>query len=90
MVGRWRLKIEDIDVDAALASVRQGLKTEKGLSPALRASLEVLLLLVTLLLNRITLNSRNSAVAREVAQSRVRSQQTPPPIRTGTSAVARG
>ena len=67
------MKIEDLDAEAALASVRQSLKTEKGLSPALRASLEVLLLLVTLLLNRITLNSRNSALAREVAQSRVRS-----------------
>ena len=75
MVGRRQVKIEDIDVEAAVASVRQGLKTEKGLSPALRASLEVLLLLVTLLLNRITLNSKNSARAREVvAATRRRSQ----------------
>ena len=71
------MKIEDIDVEAAVASVRQSLKTEKGLS------LEVLLLLVTLLLNRITLNSRNSAVAREVVASHR------PPIPTETSTAAR-
>jgi transposase len=54
------LKIEDIDVDAALNSVKALLREEKGLSPALRSSLELLLVLVTLLLNRITLNSNNS------------------------------
>lgn len=54
------MKIEDIDVDAALNSVKALLREEKGLSPALRSSLEVLLVLVTLLLNRITLNSNNS------------------------------
>jgi transposase len=55
------LTIEDIDVDAAINSVKELLKTEKGLSPALRSALEVLLLLVSLLLNRITLNSKNSS-----------------------------
>lgn len=55
------MKVEDIDVDAALNSVRRLLREEEGLSPALRSSLEVLLVLVTLLLNRITLNSKNSS-----------------------------
>ena len=37
------------------------LKEERDLSPALRSALEVLLVLVTLLLNRLTLNSQNSS-----------------------------
>ncbi|MCU7882511.1 MAG: hypothetical protein KZQ66_17445, partial [Candidatus Thiodiazotropha sp. (ex Lucinoma aequizonata)] len=36
-------------------------KKESGLSPALRSALEILLVLVSLLLNRITLNSKNSS-----------------------------
>jgi len=55
------LKIEDIDVDSSINSVKELLRKEKDLSPALRSALEVLLLLVALLLNRITLNSKNSS-----------------------------
>jgi len=55
------LKIEAIDVDASINSVKALLKQEKTLSPALRSALEVLLVLVALLLNRITLNSKNSS-----------------------------
>jgi len=55
------LKIEDIDVDVAVQSVKSLLKEEHGLSPALKSALEVLLLLVALLLNRVTLNSKNSS-----------------------------
>jgi len=55
------LTIEDIDVDAAISSVKSLLKEERSLSPALRSALEILLVLVALLLNRITLNSKNSS-----------------------------
>jgi len=55
------LKIEDIDVDSSINSVKELLKKEKNLSPALRSALEVLLVLVALLLNRMTLNSKNSS-----------------------------
>jgi transposase len=55
------LKIDSIDVDSAINSVKELLKKESDLSPALRSALEVLLILVTLLLNRITLNSKNSS-----------------------------
>jgi len=53
--------IEDIDVDEAINSVKELLKKEQGLSPALKSAMEVLLLLVSILLNRITLNSKNSS-----------------------------
>ncbi len=55
------MKIQDVDVESTIESVKLSLKNEKGLSPALRSSLE-LLLLVGLLLNRITLNSRTSSI----------------------------
>ena len=55
------MKIDSIDVDSAINSVKELLKKESELSPALRSALEVLLILVTLLLNRITLNSKNSS-----------------------------
>ena len=49
-------------MDAAIKSVKQSLKKEKGLSPAFRSSLELLLLLVKLLLDRVTLNSSTSSI----------------------------
>ena len=55
------MTIEDIDVDSAINSVKELLKKERDLSPALRSALEVMLLLVSLLLNRVTLNSKNSS-----------------------------
>ena len=55
------MKIENIDVDSAINSVKEQLEMESNLSPALKAALEVLLLLVNLLLNRITLSSENSS-----------------------------
>ena len=55
------MKLDAIDVDSAINSVKELLKKEKDLSPALRSALEVLLVLAALLLNRMTLNSKNSS-----------------------------
>ena len=55
------MKIESIDIEKALDNARELIHQEKDLSSSLRAALEVLLLLVTLLLNRTTLNSKNSS-----------------------------
>lgn len=55
------MKIDRIDVDAAIDNAKELIDQEKDLSPALRAALGVLLLLVTVLLNRSTLNSKNSS-----------------------------
>lgn len=49
-------------MESTIESVKLSLKREKDLSPALRSSLELLLLLVSLLLNRITLNSSTSSI----------------------------
>ncbi len=55
------MKIESIDVDAAIHQVQQLLDTERHLSPALKSAMELILLLVSVLLNRVTLNSHNSS-----------------------------
>ena len=55
------LKIDAIDVDAAIDQVKQLLETEKNLSPVLKSALEIMLVLVSVLLNRVTLNSKNSS-----------------------------
>jgi transposase len=55
------MTIKNIDVEATINQVKTLIANEKDLSPALKASLEVLLLLVTLLANRLGLNSKNSS-----------------------------
>lgn len=55
------MTVDKIDVEATIKKVRQLLAEEAHLSSALRAALEVLLVLVQLLANRLSLNSRNSS-----------------------------
>jgi len=55
------LTIDSIDVEAAIRNAKRLLEEERDLSPALRSALEILLLLVTVLMNRVTLNSTNSS-----------------------------
>lgn len=55
------MKLENIDIDLTIRKVREILEKEKGLSPNFRSGLEVLLLLVTLLVSRLGLNSTNSS-----------------------------
>jgi len=55
------LTVDKIDVEATIKKVQQLLAEEEHLSSALRAALEVLLVLVQLLANRLSLNSRNSS-----------------------------
>lgn len=55
------MTVDKISVDATIKQVKDLLDTEDGLSPALKASLETLLLLVTILLNRLGLISKNSS-----------------------------
>lgn len=55
------MTIENINVEAAVKEVTDQIAAEKSLSPALKASLKVLLLLVSILVNRLGLNSKNSS-----------------------------
>jgi len=53
------LVLDRINVENTVNEVKTLLAREQGLSPALRATLETLLLLVSILVNRLTLNSKN-------------------------------
>jgi transposase len=55
------VKIDSIDVEAAINNARELINSEPDLSPALRSSMDVLLLVITLLFNRTTLNSKNNS-----------------------------
>ncbi len=53
--------LKDIDINSSLEKVKSLLKKEKKISPALKAAIEMLLLIITLLSNRLGLNSSNSS-----------------------------
>jgi len=55
------MTVDTINIEASIQRVKDLIAAEKDLSPALVASLEVLLLLVTILTNRLGLNSKNSS-----------------------------
>ena len=55
------MTIENINVEETIQRVTDLITAEQDLSPVLKSSLEVLLLLVSLLLNRLGLNSKNSS-----------------------------
>ena len=55
------MKINGIDVDATLKKVETVLSEEKGLPPAIRSMVELLVLLITLLAKSLNLDSSNSS-----------------------------
>lgn len=55
------MTVDNIDVNKTIRQVEALLAQEKKRSPALRALIEVLIMLVTLLVNRLNLNSSNSS-----------------------------
>lgn len=66
------MTIQNIDVEATVAQVKALIADEKDLSPALKASLEVMLLLVTLLANSLGLNSKNSSKPPSMDKNRIK------------------
>ena len=70
------MKIEGVDIDATLSQVRHQLEQERDLSPGLRASIEMLLILFVALLNRLGLNSRNSSKPPASDPNRPRKKRT--------------
>lgn len=55
------MTIESVNIEASIKSAKELIAKEKNLSPALKVALDVLLLLVTILANRLGLNSKNSS-----------------------------
>ena len=56
------MKLESINIEEVVTKIKRLLEEEEGLSPALVASIEIMLLVVTLLANRLNLNSKNSSI----------------------------
>lgn len=55
------MTVENIDVSETLEKVKSLLKEEKNLSPAFKGAIELLMLVVSLLTNRLGRNSKNSS-----------------------------
>lgn len=55
------MTLDNINVDNAVHEVKTLLQNEQGLSPALRSAIEIILMLITLMLNCLTLNIQNSS-----------------------------
>ena len=55
------MKLENIDIDEILKKTKKQLAEDPGISTSLKNSIELLLVLVTLLINRLGLNSSNSS-----------------------------
>jgi transposase len=55
------MTLDSIDIDKTIADVKRYLKEEQGLSPGFVASMELLLVLMSILINKLGLNSRNSS-----------------------------
>ena len=55
------MKIESIDVEATIKNTKEMLESDPDVSPALKSAIEVLLMLVTVLINQLGLNSQNSS-----------------------------
>ncbi len=55
------MTIRDINITSSLENIDTLLKKEKNISPSLRAAIELLVVIVTLMIERLKLNSKNSS-----------------------------
>jgi len=55
------MKIENIDIEATVKKVQALLREDKQLSATSKSMFEILILIITLLANRLNLNSTNSS-----------------------------
>ena len=55
------MKIENIDIEATIEKARQLVGKDKQLSAAAKSMIEIMILIITLLANRLNLNSTNSS-----------------------------
>jgi len=70
------LKIEDISIEDTVNKVKELIKEEKKISPSLKAMIELLLVMIGLLVNKLTLNSRNSSKPPSTDPNRKRAKKS--------------
>lgn len=58
---RNRMKVDNIDIEAAIANARKLVHEDEQLSASTRSLVEILILIISLLTNRLNLNSKNSS-----------------------------
>ncbi len=68
--------VEGLDIQLAIDNIRDQLDQDDDASPAMRASIEVLIPVVSLLLNRFNLNSRNSSKPPTTDPNRMKPSRT--------------
>ena len=56
------MKIENIDIQAAIDNAKKLVQQDKSLSPSVEAVINLLLMIITLLVNQKNLNSKNSSI----------------------------
>lgn len=73
---RLEMSIEDINIAETIAKVERTLSQEKKISAEFRSLVELLLLIIKLLVNRMGLNSRNSSKAPSTDPNRTRGRHS--------------
>jgi transposase len=71
------MKLKDIDINKTVEEARTLLQEEQNISPSLRAIIDILLLIITLLAAKFKLNSKNSSVPPSGDPNRTRGSTTP-------------
>lgn len=64
------MKIQGIKIESVLKTVKDSLEIERGLSPVFKSAIELLLVLITALVNRLGINSKNSSKPPSTDQNR--------------------
>ncbi len=69
------MTVDNIDIEATLSDLARLLKEDKNISPALKSTITVLMLVVKLLANKLGLNSHNSSKSPSSDQNRKKKKQ---------------
>ena len=77
------MTLDGIDIDATLKELEATIQADSSLSPALKAMIKVLMLVVKLLTNRVELNSRNSSKPPSTDPNRPKNSSKPSDNKAG-------
>ena len=69
------MKIENINIDATINEAKRWLKEDKDLPAGFKAIVEILILLISILINRLNLNSSNSSTSPSRDPNRIRKKK---------------
>ena len=56
------MKVENIDITKLVQKAKEQIANDKTVSPAVRSTVELLILVISLLVNKLGLNSANSSI----------------------------